>query len=247
MLLERTPVAAKTHRPEGARLQERVAVRQRPGRRFLPSEELELGAVLRDLACRLPGASSGVMVISEMTGPAGLPDLVAVPLTQKLEDRLALPCPPLLAFGDVRLVAACSSLRPSSLKVLSRRLEVPEDAIRRRSRRLERHGALVGASGGWLRSRELQPVGRLYALEAKVDDWGAGLGQALRYGSWADASAAVMARLPRDPSRAVTQARQLGLGLAHGPRWLVRPTVGRLSTAQRLWASEHVIAAIRPS
>lgn len=223
-----------------------MATRTRPGRRFLPVAELELGTVLRDIAGRLPGASSGVIVIAEMTGPAGLPDLVAVPVTPKLETRLALACPPVLAFGDARLVMACSSSRSTSLGSLSRRLEVSEEAVRRRARRLERGGVLAATSGGWLRPPGLAPVGRLYALEAKVDDWGGGLGQALRYGGWADASGAVIARLPRDPSRAVAQASLLGVGLAHGRRWLVRPRIRRLSLAHRLWASEHVIAAIRP-
>jgi hypothetical protein len=91
---------------------------------------------------------------------------------------------------------------------------------------------------------ELQPVGRLYALEAKVNNWSAGLGQAARYGSWADASAAVLGQLPRDPSRAVAQAAELGLGLALRARWLVRPRLRRLDLAQRLWASEFVIAAL---
>jgi hypothetical protein len=132
-----------------------------------------------------------------------------------------------------------------SERVLARRLDVSEDAVRRRARRLERGGALLAVTGGWVRARDLEPVGRLYALEAKVDDWNAGLGQALRYGSWADASAVVMAQLPRVPSRPIAQASQLGLGLALGSRWLVRPKVRRLTLAYRLWASEHVIAALR--
>ena len=228
-----------------SRVQEHLAARTRAGKRFLPLAELELHPLLRDLAARLPGASSGVIVISEMSGPTGLPDLVALPITPRLESRLALTCQPVLAFGDARLAAACSSSRTLSERVLARRLDVSEDAVRRRARRLERGGALLAVTGGWVRARDLEPVGRLYALEAKVDDWNAGLGQALRYGSWADASAVVMAQLPRDPSRPIAQASQLGLGLALGSRWLVRPKVRRLTLAYRLWASEHVIAALR--
>src|SRR5690606_1757739 len=87
--------------------------------------------------------------------------------------------------------------------------------------------------------------GRIYALEAKVDDWSRALAQALRYGRWADASGAVVSRLPRDPSPALETASSLGLGLAIGDRWLTRPRVHRLPPAYRLWGSEHFIAAIR--
>lgn len=227
------------------RVQEHLTARTRAGKRFLPLAELELSPVLRDLAARLPGASSGVIVISEMSGPTGLPDLVALPITPRLESRLAHACPPLLAWGDARLAAACSSSRALSEEALARRLDLSEDVVRRRVRRLGREGALLPVSRGWVRVQEVQPVGRLYALEAKVNDWNAGLEQALRYGSWADASAAVMAQLPRDPSRPIAQALQLGLGLALGRQWLVRPKVRRLTLAHRLWASEHVVAALR--
>jgi len=226
------------------RVQEHLVARTRGGKRFLPIAERKLDPILRDLAARLPGASAGVIVISEMSGPTGLPDLVALPITPRLRTRLALACPPVLAWGDARLAAACSSSRPLSERLLARRLDVAEGAVHRRARRLEDSGALLSAGRGWIRPQELQPVGRLYALEAKVDDWNAGLGQALRYGSWADASAAVMAQLPRDPSRVIAQASQLGLGLALGQRWLVRPKIRRLTLAHRLWASEHLIAAL---
>jgi len=184
-------------------------------------------------------------VIAEMPGPVGLPDLVAVPITPRLAMRLQLPCAPLLAWGDARLAAACSVSRALSAKSLARRVDAEEPSIRRRLRRQVTHGALIETpTGCFLRPVELQPVGRLYALEAKVDDWSAGLGQALRYGSWADASAAVMGRLPKEPSRAMSQAAELGLGLALGPRWLIRPRIRRLELAHRLWASEFVVAAL---
>src|SRR5665647_8805 len=98
------PVAAT----RSSRVQEHLASRTRAGRRFVPQAELELSPALRDLAARLPGASFGVIVISEMSGPTGLPDLVALPITPRLKSRLALDCQPLLAWGDARLAAACS-------------------------------------------------------------------------------------------------------------------------------------------
>lgn len=216
----------------------------RPGRRFAAIEERELYPALRDLASRLPKASGGIVVIAEMTGPTGLPDLVAVPVTPRLEQRLQLATPPVLSWSDARLAAACSTVRPFSLHTLARRVGEDEGATRRRAQQLVRTGALLSIRSGYVRASALDPIGRIYALEAKVDDWSAGLGQALRYGSWADASAAVLGKLPKDHSRAVDQARQLGLGLALGATWLVRPRVRRLAFAKRFWASEHVVAAI---
>jgi hypothetical protein len=226
------------------RVQERAPQRSRPGRRFAPTIEQQLGPVLRNLASRLPGAAAGVTVIAEMAGPSGLPDLVAVPVSPQLAARLALPCLPLLTWSDARTAAACSITRAWSVSTLARRLDADEVALRRRLRRLVAQGAIEASSSGFRRVPDLQPVGRLYALEAKVDDWSAGLSQALRYGGWADASAAVLGQLPRDCSKAVTQASDLGLGLALGARWLVRPRLRRLALARRLWASEHVVAAL---
>lgn len=228
-----------------ARVHEQASLSGRPGRRFAPEAERELEPVLRGLAARLPGAVRGVSVIAEMPGPAGLPDLVAVPLTPALAQRLTYWSPPLLSWPDVRLVAAASVNRPLTVSVLARRLTTSEQGIRRHVSRLVHCGALtLTESGCVLRPAAIKPVGTLYALEAKVDNWSAGLDQALRYSAWADASAVVVSRLPRDHSKAVTLARTLQLGLAHGPRWLVRPMVRRLEFARRLWASEHVVAAL---
>ena len=231
--------------PMLARIREQPSLRERAGRRFAPGAERELEPTLRGLAARLPGADHGVSVIAEMPGPAGLPDLVAVPLTPSLAERLSYWSPPLLSWPDVRIVAAASVNRSLTAAALARRIGVKEQAIRRHVSRLVNSGSLIRTETGCLlRPSAIKPVGTLYALEAKVDNWSAGLDQALRYSSWADASAVVVSRLPRDHSRAVGLARDLQLGLALGPRWLVRPTVRRLEFARRLWASEHVVAAL---
>lgn len=231
--------------PTSSRVVELESRRDRAGRRFAPSAELELHPVLRDLAAKLPGAVRGVAVIAEMPGPSGLPDLVAVPITEQLATRINYSCPPLVSWSDARLVSAASVNRPFTDASLARRTGVDPADVRRRVGRLLSMGALLEAPNGCIvRAPEMQPVGRLYALEAKVDDWSGGLGQALRYGAWADASATVVQRLPRDPSKAISQASELGIGLAHNHRWLVRPKLRRLDAARRLWASEHVVAAI---
>ncbi len=226
-------------------VQYRRPQRSRGGRRFEPRAELALQPALQELASRLPGSNLGVIAIAEMVGPLGVPDLVAVPTTPDLATRMDFNCSPILSLGDAQLVSLCSGKRPMSDSMLSDRLQIDTRSVSRRARRLEREGALILEEDGWIRDPRLAPVGRIYALEAKVCDWSAGLGQALRYGSWADSSAAVMAYLPKDRTRAIAQAKSLGLGLAIGNRWLVRPKLWKLSPAQKLWASEHVIAALR--
>lgn len=227
------------------RLQEIASLRTRGGQRFLPSAELQLAPTLRALAARLPGAAAGVLAVPELVGPAGLPDLVATPLSTGLHSRLGLPVPALLAEADARLVAACWPVRPLTVSALARRAQLPEPTLLRRLRRLEAVGAVLPTAGGWVRPAELTVGGRLYALEAKMTDWQAGIAQALRYSSWADAAAVVMHRLPRNHRAALDQARTLGVGLAEGDRWLVRPRIHRLTAARRLWASEHLVAALR--
>lgn len=220
-------------------------MRTRAGRRFLPAAELQLSPVLRALAGRLPGAAGGIIAVAELVGPAGLPDLVAMPSTAALHERLALGVPALLAEGDARLVAACSAIRPLSLGAIARRAALSESGVERRLRRLASVGAVLPMSRGWVRASTLRPAGRLYALEAKVSDWQGGIAQALRYGGWADGSGAVLGRLPRNQGPAIEQAHRLGVGLALQDRWLVRPRVHQLPVARRLWASEHLVAALR--
>lgn len=218
----------------------------RGGRRFEPVAERQLHGALRDLAARLPGSAKGVSVIAEMPGPTGLPDLVAVPVTPCLADRLAFAHPPILGWGDARLIAACSAKRATSYSALARRTNGDMRSVVRRTRKLIDSGALSAATAGAvIRAPQLQPIGRIYALEAKVDDWSGGFGQALRYGSWADATAVVVAQLPRHHEQIVEQAANLGIGLAVGHRWLVRPRLRHIESARRLWASEFVVAALQ--
>jgi len=91
-------------------------------------------------------------------------------------------------------------------------------------------------------------VGRVYAVEAKVSDWRRALMQVRMYGVWADGYVLVMGALSARAVAAVTsEVASDGAGLMVDGRWLRRPTVRRLSPARRLWASEHVVAALRTS
>ena len=70
------------------------------------------------------------------------------------------------------MTAACSTIRSFGSAILAKQLEADLRSTRRRARRLVRAGALLEPEEDrYLRAPELAPIGRLYALEAKVDDW----------------------------------------------------------------------------
>src|SRR4051812_12851029 len=75
--------------------------RARPGRRFQPTHERALLRSALSAAGQLPGAHRGVLVVPEMSGPYGIPDLTAlVGDPAALSARLDLPVPPLLHEVD---------------------------------------------------------------------------------------------------------------------------------------------------
>lgn len=223
------------------------SARKRQGRRFQPIAERELDPALRHLAARLPGAKGGVLAVTEMPSPSGIPDLVVVTrAVAAAHQRLTLGAPPLLISEDVRLVARCAVRATFTVPVLADRLHLDERTVHRRLNRLYRLGYVMPKGNGWVRRAEMLPIGRIYALEAKVEDWRSAFRQAMLYGSWADASAVVLLQLPRNADVVAHEARRLGLGLANGDRWVVRPRIHRHDSARRLLASEHVVAALQP-
>lgn len=235
---------ANTHK----RLREYGTARARAGRPFTPTAERALEPILRSLAAHLPRAARGVVVVPEMPGPAGVPDLVAVPSPDGLASRLACAVPPLLTWGEVLVAAAVPVARPVTPATIASRARQSEAYVRRRLGGLASVGAVVKTDAShYTRNPAIAPIGRIYALEAKIDNWSAGISQALRYGAWADASGAVLAQLPTDHSRAIEQAANLGVGLAVGTKWLVRPHIHPHALARRLWASEFVLAALEES
>jgi len=246
------PDTARASSRDRSKASERIAEyttsRTRAGRPFVATVERALDPALRSLAARLPRAAGGVVVVPEMPGPYGVPDLVAIPNPRGLTARLESPVQALLAWGDALVVASASAVRPLSPQSIASRAGLGEAITRKRLRRLALAGAVVDMGDGrYTRVPALAPVGRVYTLEAKIDNWSAGFSQALRYGSWADASAVVLAQPPADRSTAIEQARNLGIGLAAGTRWLVRPRIHQHPPGRRLWASEHVVAALRAS
>jgi hypothetical protein len=89
------------------------------------------------------------------------------------------------------------------------------------------------------------PVGRLYAIETKVRDWRRALRQARTYGLWCDSYVIVMGAMSAASieSAASHVSADRG-GLMVEGRWIVRPRIRQQTAAQRLWGSEHFVAAL---
>lgn len=222
------------------------AGRPRGGRRFEPIGERELSNDTLRAAQGLPNVRLGLRIILETAGPFGVPDLLAVvgPL-DVLERRLALKVPPLLNEVDAGVVASAAAAAPRSSKTLAANVGWPIDTVQRRIPALVRSGALVRVGAeSYVRPIDLRPVGRLYAIEAKVKDWRRAIRQARTYSVWCDGYVIVMPTLgPGSTPNLRDAVTTDGGGLMLGGRWVQRPRLRHKSPAQRLWGSEHAIAA----
>jgi hypothetical protein len=84
----------------------------------------------------------------------------------------------------------------------------------------------------------------MYAIEAKVKDWRRALRQARTYSVWCDSYVIVMPELGLGSMEAAQNfVAADGGGLMLGGTWVLRPRLAKRSAAQRLWGSEHAIAA----
>jgi hypothetical protein len=212
----------------------------RPGRRFEPTEERLLDDDLVTLATRLPRAAEGLALVHEFPGGRGVADLVAVTGWQDAaRHRIALQLPFLDNETDCSVVAALSPNQTRTVVSIGRQLGMADDQVMRRLRSLTATGYVEPKGSGFRRVPGLEPIGRAYALEAKVSNWQQGVGQALRYSTWCDAAAVVLLKPPRDLSEAKERTSKLGLGLAAGGRWVVRPRIGRPHAGLRLAMSEQ--------
>jgi hypothetical protein len=221
--------------------------RPRPGRRYEPVAELDL-APAAERACRaLPGFNQDSLVIREMAGPYGIPDYtVLIPSRTAIASRLATSVPPLLNQADAVLVATLSTERPLSLDALSRRLRWPSGSIERHLRAIAKSGAALQVERDrWLRCPGIAPLGRMYAVETKVSNWRRALQQVRTYTVWADAYVLVMGSLRQSTVESLEQeVKQDSGGLVHDGRFVVRPRVTFSAAGLRLWASEHLVAAL---
>jgi hypothetical protein len=208
---------------------------------FEPRAEAALSAVLRDVAATLPGARSGVVAVEQLRGPWGVPDLAAL-APARLERRLSCAVPPLLSQHDCRLVAAASKwIEPAALATAAR---VSPGTAARYLRKLIAVGALEARAGRLRRRAAMVTLGRLWAIEAKVDEWQSGLAQAHRYRLWADGAVLVLGRARVPVETIAADARHYRVGLVIDGRWVVRPRAALPDDATRLHASEHMLAAL---
>lgn len=213
---------------------------RRPGRRFAPTVERLLDEDLVTLAMRLPGAAEGLAVVHEFPGGRGVADVVAVTRWQEqLQQRISLQLPYLRNETDCTVAAALSPNQTRTVRGLSKRLGMSDEQVLRRIRPLVAAGYVEVHASGYRRVRGLEPIGRAYALEAKVSDWRQGISQALRYSTWCDTAAVVLLKPPRDLAEVKARCSGLGLGLAAGGRWISRPRLGRPHSGLRLAMSEE--------
>lgn len=233
------PTAATRGEAPGSYATRELVGPARPGRRFQPVAERLLDDDLARLASRLPHASDGLAFVREFSGARGVADAVAVTGWQgALSERLALDLPFLVNETDCSIVAALSPKQPRALPSLSIKLGMSEEQLERRLRSLSARGYVESRRAGYSRERALVPIGRAYALEAKVSDWRQGISQALRYATWCDAAAVVLPKDPRNLDVAKARCSKLGIGLASNGRWVVRPRIGRPNPGLRLSAAE---------
>jgi hypothetical protein len=223
------------------------SARDKGGRRFQPVREQILEEVALRASTALPGAVDGLLVLREVVGPLGIPDLVAVVgNSQAVTLRRKLRVPPLLNEIDAAMVGAASPRAPRRTETLARRLHWPVATLARRLPNLIRSGALIETSPGVVvRPEALQPIGRLYAIETKVADWRRAVRQGRAYQLWCDAYLVVMESLSSGALPKLLEATaEDGGGVVIGGRWLSRPKVRRRPDWKRLWGSEHVVAAL---
>lgn len=221
--------------------------RPRPGRRFLPIEELELEPDALRAVRGIPGAHRGVAVFREVVGPFGIPDFVAVVGPKMaLRQRIALGVPPLLNELDAGIVAQVSPRAGKGVGAIAGRLGWSEGTVERRLPGLLKAGAIRDLGRDrYVRPAELGPVGKLYAIETKVRNFRRALRQARTYALWCENYVIVM---PALSEASLFEAREVVAhdrgGLVVAGKWVQRLRARQLSSARRLWGSEHVVAAV---
>lgn len=218
----------------------------RAGRRFEPIQERELHEDALGAVRGLPGASRGLVVVPEFAGPLGIPDFTAyVGDINRIRRRHDLDVPPVVNELETGILSAAYVRRASSAQSIAHALDWPVETVAGRMRGLIKRKALIETSAGqYVRPESLEPGGRLYAVEAKVDDWRSALRQVRTYRVWADSYVLVMGDLSeRAQSDLTAEVRRDRGGLMVAGRWIVRPRLGHAAARRRIQAWELLAAA----
>lgn len=220
----------------------------RAGRRFEPVQERELHQDALAAAQGLPGASRGLVVVPEFAGPIGIPDFTAyVGNIDRILGRHRLDVAPVLNELEAGVVSSAHVRRALSAADLAAAQGWPTSAISDRLRGLVRRGALIEVGADrYVRPDALEPGGRLYAIEAKVEDWRSAIRQVRTYRVWADSYVLVMGQISdRALTSLVAEVRRDRGGLMVAGRWVVRPRLGHTTERRRVQAWELFASATR--
>ncbi len=218
----------------------------RAGRRFEPIQERELHHDALASARSLPGATRGLVVVPEFAGPIGIPDFTAyVGPIDRIRHRAQLEVEPVINELESGIVSAAFFRRPSTALDIADALGWPVATVAGRASRLAKRGALVEIGAGrYIRPFPIEPGGRLYAIETKVDDWKSALRQVRTYRVWADGYVLVMGKLSdRVESDLTNEVRRDRGGLVIAGAWKIRPRIGKVAARRRLQAWEMFAAA----
>lgn len=221
--------------------------RSRAGRRFPAVQEAALYPAALKAAKSLPGASSGVLLVPEMSGPLGVPDFLAMVGGRKaLELRLDSGVPPVLSELDCSLIAALFPLRAKSVNTLASELGWSEELVLRRLTGLAKVGAVTRNNAGrFIRHSSLSVGGNLYAIETKVRNWQQAVRQARGYRTWVNNYVLVFGPLgERSLISATAAVVSDSAGLVVDGKWTNKPTPRRLRPQKALLGFEHLIASL---
>jgi hypothetical protein len=221
-------------------------VTPRHGRRFEPLQELALHATAIAASECLPNAKSGLTIVRELVGPIGIPDFTAlIGNPARVLQRQRSNVPTLTNEIDAGIVASLNPSAGRSLDWTASQLGWPKSTLQRRVGLLLKMGAVHHVGGErFVRDESLGTLGRIYAVEAKVDDWRSALRQVRTYRVWADSYLLVMGPLTdRVLAQLVPEVAHDRGGLVVDGKWLLRPRLGHVAPARRIQAAEAFAAS----
>lgn len=223
------------------------SARSRPGRLFEAVQETGLYPSALDAARTLPGASAGVLVVPEMSGPIGVPDfLVMVGGEKVLQRRLASGIPPVLSELDCAVITSLYAAKPRTAKNVAASLGWTEENAISRLQQLKKAGAVTEPSPGrFLRHDSFSSGGTLYAVEVKVRDWAQAVRQSRGYRTWANNYVVVLGPIGEQARRAAaTEVAADAAGLFIDGTWVRKPSRRRPEPLRGLLGFEHLVASL---